>query len=497
MLTQVAKLIVTTPLCIFTFLFAVTSLEAQMDVTSVQKKAESGDAQSQFLLGVLYANGNQVAKDVPMAMKWWTKAAEQGDDRSQQILGARYLKGDGVAQDYALARVWFQKAADQGDSTAQDSLGKIYAKGYGVPQDYALAQAWFKKAAGLGNPYAYLHLGDMYARGLGGPADDALARASYQKAAGLSSANLASDADDWNRLKALKEAQGSIATSHDDSNKDSSDRFSNRTAAPRQTVGQASSIRYDDITGQSWTCRAEQLGPGYGDDGVDTVEITFNDDRSMIQGEYSDRHLHWVFQGNRWAREGATVSWDPDTGYVFRGTVNGDYSKITGGWSNNSSESGPLVCQRPTSRPNPSPSMASNQSPQSSSSPGSRPMPAPRPAPNSNQTMDTQDNQQSALDNNCLVRDPEPWHVGGDKKTVAVLKLRNTCAKPLQISFCFKSPGDQCWKCTQISAGAGKSATSMDLIPGCTTSNCSEVQAIYNVGTQKPNVPDSCVSAMH
>lgn len=87
----------------------------------------------------------------------------------------------------------------------------------------------------------------------------------------------------------------------------------------------------------------------------------------------------------------------------------------------------------------------------------------------------------SVLDNKCVVRDPEPWQIYGDKKTVAVLKLRNICAKPLSVSFCFKSPGDQCWKCTQIALDPGQSATSMDLIPGCTMPNCSEVHALYNV----------------
>ena len=42
------------------------------------------------------------------------KFAEQGDADSQFELGVRYANGDGVTQDYAKAAFWFEKAARQG-----------------------------------------------------------------------------------------------------------------------------------------------------------------------------------------------------------------------------------------------------------------------------------------------------------------------------------------------------------------------------------------------
>ena len=118
------------------------------------------------------------------------------------------------------------------------------------------------------------------------------------------------------------------------------------TPAPAQAERER--IRFDDITGQPWVCTAEQLSSAYGDGGIDSVKITFQPGGAMIQGEYSERHLHWVFQGNRWNMEGSTVSWDPQTGFRFAGTVNADNTQITGRWRTYD-HSGPLECHRPAS----------------------------------------------------------------------------------------------------------------------------------------------------
>src|SRR6266702_1426909 len=73
--------------------------------------------------------------------------AEQGDANAQYSLGVSYAWGKGVPQDYAEAVRWYRKAADQGDANGQYSLGFSYAQGLGVPQDYAQAVRWYRKAA--------------------------------------------------------------------------------------------------------------------------------------------------------------------------------------------------------------------------------------------------------------------------------------------------------------------------------------------------------------
>ncbi len=49
------------------------------DFAEWRKKAETGDANAQFNLGVMYDNGMGVPKDDAEAAKWYRLAAEQGN----------------------------------------------------------------------------------------------------------------------------------------------------------------------------------------------------------------------------------------------------------------------------------------------------------------------------------------------------------------------------------------------------------------------------------
>ena len=49
--------------------------------------AEQGDAEAQFRLGVMYANGRGVALDIAEAWKWWRKAAQQGHTGAEDVSG--------------------------------------------------------------------------------------------------------------------------------------------------------------------------------------------------------------------------------------------------------------------------------------------------------------------------------------------------------------------------------------------------------------------------
>lgn len=52
----------------------------------------------------------------------YKKKAEQGNARSQYNLGLCYAIGEGVAKDYKQAVYWYRKAADQGNETAKWAL---------------------------------------------------------------------------------------------------------------------------------------------------------------------------------------------------------------------------------------------------------------------------------------------------------------------------------------------------------------------------------------
>jgi len=94
----------------------------------MKRKAESGDAKSQFGLARMYYNGDGVTKDDAKAAEWYQKAAEQGNAFAQYKLGAMYDKGEGVPKDAAKAAEWWQKAAAQGNDAAQEALKRLPSK---------------------------------------------------------------------------------------------------------------------------------------------------------------------------------------------------------------------------------------------------------------------------------------------------------------------------------------------------------------------------------
>jgi len=99
-------------------------------------KAEQGQAEAQYNLGMIYRTGSHgVAKNVPVSVTWLTKSAEQGHSRAQYYLGRTYFDFDGntsgVAKDTRNAVSWWGKAAAQGDADAQEAFGFCYAKGFG------------------------------------------------------------------------------------------------------------------------------------------------------------------------------------------------------------------------------------------------------------------------------------------------------------------------------------------------------------------------------
>ncbi|HHF5941662.1 TPA: tetratricopeptide repeat protein [Haemophilus influenzae] len=113
--------------------------------------AEQGDANVQFNLGVMYAEGQGVKQDDVEAVKWFRKAAEQGHANAQANLGSAYSAGRGVRQDYIEAVKWFKKAAENGSADGQFKLGLVYLIGQGIQKDRTFAKEWFGKACDNGN----------------------------------------------------------------------------------------------------------------------------------------------------------------------------------------------------------------------------------------------------------------------------------------------------------------------------------------------------------
>ena len=126
------------------------------------------NAEAQFKLGVIYADGLSVSTDLVSALYWLTKAGEQNHIEAQNKLGNLYMSNNsGIVQDYTKAIEWYTKAANNGWAAAQNDLGYMYGTGKGVNRDYAKALEWYLKAANQGSATAQKNLGIMYYNGDG------------------------------------------------------------------------------------------------------------------------------------------------------------------------------------------------------------------------------------------------------------------------------------------------------------------------------------------
>ena len=135
--------------------------EPDLTMKILREKAENGDVESQFNLGIQYQDGKGVEQNFKEAVKWYRKAAEQGDADAQNNLGFMYEKGLGVERDFDEATKWFHKAAEQGDSDAQFNLGEHYEKGLGVERDFDEATKWYRKASEQGDIEAQKRLENL------------------------------------------------------------------------------------------------------------------------------------------------------------------------------------------------------------------------------------------------------------------------------------------------------------------------------------------------
>ncbi|OGS99352.1 MAG: hypothetical protein A3F73_00385 [Gallionellales bacterium RIFCSPLOWO2_12_FULL_59_22] len=100
------------------------------------------------------SEANQVygAGDYEKAAKLYSASASKGNAEAQYILGIMYRAGRGVPRDVDAAKRWYLLAAEQGHAQAQFNLGWMYASGKGVPQDYVRSHMWFNIAiAGAGS----------------------------------------------------------------------------------------------------------------------------------------------------------------------------------------------------------------------------------------------------------------------------------------------------------------------------------------------------------
>ncbi len=179
-----------------------------------RQQAQEGNLDAQYALAMKYINGEYVARDLGVALKWLRKAVDGGHLRAEYQLGLMYRDGTGVPKNLDLALRWLRVAAGSGlaeaqtaydelnhaqqvrefdrlnasakggDAAAQYQLGKQYLTGK-VPQAVNPAQAlvWLTRAAEQQHAEAQYEVGIFYKEGSHVPRDPLRAKQWLGKAA--------------------------------------------------------------------------------------------------------------------------------------------------------------------------------------------------------------------------------------------------------------------------------------------------------------------------
>jgi TPR repeat protein len=113
--------------------------------------AEEGNAEAQFCVGQMYANGFGVMMDDAQALKWYGLAATGGSNKAQFQLGVMYANGWGVEMNDEQAAEYYRQAAETGHSCAQRSLAYVISRGVGVEENLQDAYMWYYVSAELGD----------------------------------------------------------------------------------------------------------------------------------------------------------------------------------------------------------------------------------------------------------------------------------------------------------------------------------------------------------
>lgn len=124
--------------------------------------AKEGFAPAQNLMGVLYANGRGVEKDINAAIEWYKKAAASDYRAALFNLGRIYDMGQDVPRDLEQAHHWHLKAAKAGNSKSMARVAEMFGKGEGTAENQEQAISWLVKAAQNGYKPADMQLDMMF-----------------------------------------------------------------------------------------------------------------------------------------------------------------------------------------------------------------------------------------------------------------------------------------------------------------------------------------------
>lgn len=124
------------------------------EIKETTEMAEQGDAEAQYLMGVVYRDGRTLPRNLERAEHWMLKSAEQGHAGAQRSYGMMR-----VSKEALLGEQWMLRAAGQNDAEAQFWLAFGYENNWFGTTDKQEALKWYTKAAENGCPDAQVELG--------------------------------------------------------------------------------------------------------------------------------------------------------------------------------------------------------------------------------------------------------------------------------------------------------------------------------------------------
>jgi TPR repeat protein len=142
--------------------------------------AGEGEVEAQALLGQILLDGQGIAKDQALALRWFGIAAGRGHLMARNMLGRCHEHGWGVAADAAVAAQHYRIAAEAGLDWAMYNLANLLATGRGVAVDHLQALALYRRAAEVGHAKSMNLLGRYLEEGQVCAADPSAARAWYR-----------------------------------------------------------------------------------------------------------------------------------------------------------------------------------------------------------------------------------------------------------------------------------------------------------------------------
>ncbi len=168
--------------------------------TTVESRAQAGDAKAMFKLGCMYVHGQGVAQNWGKAADWYEKAAQAGEPQAMYCIGFMYMQSRVREYDAERSSAWFAKAAkglekeaQAGDAKAMTTLSGMYGSGYGVTRNKQKSHDWLERAATAGCVDAMAELGARYRYKYYGKVDYAKGLMWTQKAADAGNAQAMMD----------------------------------------------------------------------------------------------------------------------------------------------------------------------------------------------------------------------------------------------------------------------------------------------------------------